>query len=359
MVWSDWWAFTYSMASHDRDDFGIYELADDSETTLYIGSGKVKTRLLEHLKKNECPLATRYRIDCCITEQEARAKEKHLLDAYKLVRNGRLPLYNRQLATYETVVADLSRGKEVKDIMSHEVAMVNPETSLVEAARIMGEKHIGSLIVTKYELPVGIVTERDLLSKVLALGKNLGKMRVEEAMSHPLATIEPTAKIKEAAKMMTQKKSRLVVFDCRKLIGIVTASDLTRCLPEAKETELKVDDFMTIPVETADEKTPAEIIAKIMGEKRIGSIVITRGGKPFGIFTERDLLTNFLAQGKPLSSEVGKEASIPLITAPSGTTVYQAAVAMATHHIRRLPIEKNSELAGIITARDLVEAYAK
>jgi CBS domain-containing protein len=96
-----------------------------------------------------------------------------------------------------------------------------------------------------------------------------------------------------------------------------------------------------------------------MGEKRIGSVIITSEGEPFGIFTERDLLTKFLVKGKPLIAEVGKEASSPLITAPVGTSVHQAAVTMAMKHIRRLPIAKNETIVGIITARDLVEAYAR
>jgi CBS domain-containing protein len=337
----------------------VYELADEDETTLFVGSGLVRTRLLEHLNRNEFPLATRYRIDCCQTEEEAKEKEKHVLEAYKSERHGKLPLYNEKAFAYKQVLHDLSRYKEVKDIMSQNVATIAPEASMAEAASIMGEKHIGSLIVTKYDTPVGIVTERDLLSKVLAPGKNLGEEKVEAAMSYPLITIGPTVKIKEAAQTMVQKKGRLAVFDSGKLVGIVTASDLIRSLPEVPETEVKVDDFMTKRVETADEKTPMVDIAKMMGEKRIGSVIITSEGKPFGIFTERDLLTAFLVKGKLLNVEVGKEASTPLITAPVGTSVHEAAVTMAMNHIRRLPIDRNGKLIGIITARDLVEAYAK
>jgi signal-transduction protein with cAMP-binding, CBS, and nucleotidyltransferase domain len=169
----------------------------------------------------------------------------------------------------------------------------------------------------------------------------------------------PTATIKEAAQMMIQKKGRLAVFDCGELGGIVTASDLVRTLPEVPETEVKVDDFMTKEVETVDEKTPVANIIKMMGEKRIGSVIVTRKDDPFGIFTERDLLTTFLTEGKPLMAEVGKEAASPLITAPVGTSVHQAAVTMSMKHIRRLPITRNKKIVGIITARDLVEAYAK
>jgi CBS domain-containing protein len=262
-------------------------------------------------------------------------------------------------SAYKQYLRDLSRYKEVKGIMSRDVVTITPEASMAEAAGIMGEKHIGSLIVTKYDTPVGIVTERDLLSKVLALEKDLKEEKVETVMSYPLVTIGPTAKIKEAAQMMIRKKGRLAVFDCGKLVGIVTASDLVRSLPEVPETEVKVDDFMTKRVVTADEKTTVASIAKVMGEKRIGSVIITSKGEPFGIFTERDLLSTFLVKGKPLIAEVGKEASSPLITAPAGTSVHRAAAIMVLKKIRRLPIAIGDKLVGIITARDLVEAYAK
>jgi len=256
-------------------------------------------------------------------------------------------------------IRDVSRYKKVEEIMRQNVATITPESSMAEAARIMGERHIGSLIVTKYETPVGIVTERDLLSKVLAQGKDPAKEKVEEVMSYPLITIGPTAKIKEAAQIMIQKKGRLAVFDVVKLVGIVTASDLIRSLPEVSETEVKVDDFMTKHVVMVDEKTPVAKIITIMGEKRIGSVIVTHECEPFGIFTERDLLTAFLVERKPLAAEVGKEASSPLITATIGTSIHDAAVTMAMKHIRRLPITRDGKLVGIITARDLVEAYAK
>src|SRR4030065_38268 len=134
-------------------------------------------------------------------------------------------------SAYKQYLHDRSRYKEVKDLMSQDVVTIAPEASMAEAAGIMGEKHIGSLIVTKYEAPVGIVTERDLLSKVIALGKDLREEKVEVVMSYPLITIGPTIKIKDAAQMMIRKKGRLAVFDGGKLVGVGTASDPIRSLP--------------------------------------------------------------------------------------------------------------------------------
>ena len=250
---------------------------------------------------------------------------------------------------------------KVEDIMTAETVCTTIEANMDEVAKIMGERHIGSLIVYNYETPVGIVTERDLLSKVLAVGKNPRNFKVKEIMSYPLIKICSTAEIKEAARMMIKKKGRLTVFRCGDLVGIITASDLIRSLPDVPETRLTVDEYMTKEVITADGNTSVADIAKIMGKERIGSVIITNKDKKFqmSIFTERDLLTTFLAKEKSLLTEVGEVSSSPLIMASSGTTIHKTAAIMTSNQIRRLPISKNGELVGIITARDLVEAYAK
>jgi len=276
-------------------------------------------------------------------------KPKNLKKEFPSVIDSAYKQYERNLSLY----------KEVKEIMTREVLTITPEASMEEAAILMGEKHVGSLIVTKYETPVGIVTERDLLTKVLAPGKDMKEIKVEKVMSYPLITTCLEAKIKETAQLMIKKKGRLAVFDCGKLMGIVTASDLIKSLPDVPETEVRVDNLMTKQIVTADERTPLKNIVKTMGDQRIGSVITTKKEKPVGIFTERDLLTTIIAKGKSLNTEVRDEAKSPLVTAPEGTSVHKAAIIMTMNHIRRLPISGKDKLIGIVTARDLVEAYAK
>jgi CBS domain-containing protein len=261
--------------------------------------------------------------------------------------------------SYEEYKRDLPKYQTAKELMSKNVITTTPETPLEEAAKLMGEKHIGSLIVIKYQTPVGIITERDLFSKVFALGLFLKDEKVEDVMSYPLSGISVTTKVKEIAQDLITKKGRLGVFDACKLVGVITSSDLIKCLPEVTETEVRVDDLMTKEVITADSETSVETIASMMGRHRIGSVLITRNEEPCGIFTERDLLTAFLARGRALFTEVGLECSMPLVTIPSGTSAHRTAATMALKHIRRLPVVKNNKVVGIITARDLVEAYAK
>lgn len=251
------------------------------------------------------------------------------------------------------------RHLKVGEIMSRDVVTTTLGTLMSDAAKVMGERHIGSLIVMKYGTPIAIVTERDLLTKVLADGLNPEATTVEEVMSYPLIRICPTTEIREAARTMIHRKGRLAVFECGKMTGVITASDLIREMPDAPETSLNVEDYMTKRVVMVDAKETIDSIAHIMGSERIGSVIVTRDGKPAGIFTERDLLSKFLMKGKSLRTTVGKAVSSPLRTASSGISIHAAAKTMAAQHIRRLPLIRKKEIVGIITARDLVEAYAK
>jgi len=259
--------------------------------------------------------------------------------------------------------------------MVRDVVTITPENTLHDAARIMGEKHIGSLIVVKYETPIGIITERDLLREVvdrgialekdwLVGGVSINEEKVEKIMSYPLIMISINSSTKVAAQIMIEKKIRrlAVVGDVGNVMGIVTATDLIRCLPMTPvkmRAWSEVDYFMSKCVITTDEETSVENVAKIMGTKCIGSVIITHNGEPMGIFTERDLLTKFLAKDQSLKVDVGYVCSSPIITAPLGITIHDASDIMTSKHIKRLPITQDSKLVGILSARDLVEAYAR
>jgi CBS domain-containing protein len=268
--------------------------------------------------------------------------------------------------------APMHHGK-IKDIMSPEVVKIAPENTLYEAAKLMGEKRIGSLIVMKYDTPVGIITERDLLNLVSRgvrlekdwIGGNVSirEEKVEKIMSFPVVRICLGSQMKEAARTMIEKRIRhLAVCDQGKLVGVMSASDMIRKLPHVPETVkvwFEVDCFMTKHIVTSDEKVLLENVVTIMAEKRVGSVIVTSQGNPIGIFTERDLLTSYLAKDKSLVEEVGNACSSPIITAPLGTSVRDAAIIMSTKHIKRLPITRKGKLVGILSARDLVEAYAR
>ena len=263
------------------------------------------------------------------------------------------------LSVSDQAYRESRRHLKVSDIMSRKVITTTPETSIFQAAKVMGEKHVGSLIVVKYKTPVAIVTERDLLSRVLATGMDMRKPLVGDVMSYPLIRICPTIEIREAARTMTSKKGRLAVFECGRLTGIITASDLIRGMPEAPETSMVVDEFMTREVVMVDEGETVLAAAGVMGQRRVGSVIVTCNDEPLGIFTERDLLSKFIACSRSLDTPMSEACSGLMTSSPAGISIHEAARIMAAKHIRRLPIVKKKHIAGIITARDLVEAYAK
>ena len=260
---------------------------------------------------------------------------------------------------YEDYKKQQSRYRLVADVMSRNVETISEEASMNEAVKLMGEKHIGSLIVERKDGSYGIITERDLLTRITGFDGKLAPVRVKESMSTPLITISPQLSLKEAAKTMMTKKGRLAVFKDKKLVGVVTTSDLVKALPSCPETICDCDKYMTSPVISVNESITILEVSKIMAEKRIGSVIVNKNDEPYGIFTERDLITNFLAKGRTLQTEVIECASKPLITIPAGTSVHHATYIMSKNGVRRLPVIKNGKMIGIITARDLVEAYTK
>ncbi|MEM2082930.1 MAG: CBS domain-containing protein [Nitrososphaerota archaeon] len=119
----------------------------------------------------------------------------------------------------------------VKEVMKRNVITIDAEKTIEEACKIMGEKHIGSLIVTINDKPYGIFTERDLISKVISKNIDIKKAKVKEYMSFPLIFVKPDIHIREAAKIMVEMRiRRLPVIENNKLVGIFTSSDFAEAI---------------------------------------------------------------------------------------------------------------------------------
>ena len=126
---------------------------------------------------------------------------------------------------------------KVKDVMTKTVVTVETNKTVTEAAALMAENDVGNLIVMDGNTPIGIVTERDFVRRVLAKEKN-PKTKISEVMSTPLRVIDPDAPLKEAARRMIRKRiRRLAVIKDNKLVGIITATDFARHLSKKTFTD--------------------------------------------------------------------------------------------------------------------------
>jgi CBS domain-containing protein len=119
-------------------------------------------------------------------------------------------------------------GYAVSSIMAKDIVGVEAGAPLPDAIRTMVEKNIGSVLVTREGSMVGIVTERDILRK-LVLGNSYTKLKVGDVMSSPLVTIDSRAAIGEAADLMAEKNiRRLLVTKNGKILGIITERDVIK-----------------------------------------------------------------------------------------------------------------------------------
>jgi CBS domain-containing protein len=124
----------------------------------------------------------------------------------------------------------------VNEVMTKDPVTVSPRMRLNHAASLMKEKDVSSLIVVRKEVPVGIVTEKDFVEKAVAKNLKPSHMTVKDIMNSPLVTVSSGVEITEAARTMSALRiHRLAVLEEKKLVGMLTESDILRISPELIE----------------------------------------------------------------------------------------------------------------------------
>jgi CBS domain-containing protein len=126
----------------------------------------------------------------------------------------------------------------VKDVMSSPAVTVQESVTANKIADLMSKHDYGCIIVSSKDgKPIGIITEKDLVVRVLAKNAKPDTVKAKDVMTAPLMTIEPDATISEAARRMSRLNiRRLVVIYREKLVGIVSSKDVLGVMPELLET---------------------------------------------------------------------------------------------------------------------------
>jgi CBS domain-containing protein len=128
---------------------------------------------------------------------------------------------------------------KVRDIMTKNVAYVNPMTTITEAAQLMQKHNVGSIPVCDNSGVVGIITDRDIVVRNVAQGSNSTDTPVKDVMTSQVATVSPDRNIDDVSRMMAQKQiRRMPVIENNTLVGIVALGDMaadTRFDTEASE----------------------------------------------------------------------------------------------------------------------------
>ncbi len=108
-----------------------------------------------------------------------------------------------------------------------DVVIIGEEATVMEAAKIMSDQRIGSLVVGRAERVVGIFTERDVLNRVVAKHLDPMKTIIKDVMTTPVACCQPTTKLAECRSVMTEKRIRhLPVVQDNRLVGMISSGDI-------------------------------------------------------------------------------------------------------------------------------------
>jgi CBS domain-containing protein len=121
----------------------------------------------------------------------------------------------------------------VEDVMVKEVVTIDDNVTVKEAADVMNKFEIGCLIAVRKGKAMGILTERDILKRIVAGAKDAAKTKVKDVMTSPLVVAEPSMDLAEAVKLMFQMKiKKLPVVDGKRLVGLVSLTDIARFQPQ-------------------------------------------------------------------------------------------------------------------------------
>ena len=122
-----------------------------------------------------------------------------------------------------------SMSLKVEDVMVEDVISVSEKATVREAAELLNKHEIGCLVVVKRGKPVGIVTETDMVKRVILKPTDPEKTKVSEIMSKPIVVGNPQMDVDEASKLMRRRKiKKLPVVKKGRLVGLVTTTDLVR-----------------------------------------------------------------------------------------------------------------------------------
>ena len=235
----------------------------------------------------------------------------------------------------------------------------------------MRERSIGSVLIETFDRPqndcriAGIVTETDLVGKVLAPGRVPTRTTMSDIMSSPLITIAPNSPMLDASHLMETKKIRhLAVAEGNDVLGVISVRDLVRHFVEAEGGPVQaltdvyrpLSVLMNRAIETIASDATALTAAQRMTDKRIGALFVMEAEELVGIVTEADLVRKLLAsQLDPETMRVGALMNSPLLDIDINRTIRDASDRMAAKRVRHLAVTEHEKVVGVLSIRDLVK----
>ncbi len=278
-----------------------------------------------------------------------------------------------------------------------------PDHNVLEAIKmVISEETYGCAIIIDEGKPVGIVTERDYIRKVIAKDLNPHQLKFSDIMTSPVITVPKNMGVIAAGKVMKEKGvKRLPVVEGDRPVGVVTSNEIAHAMVEdidelsnlmresvidleeyrkisqeyvafeGFDSELlgqhiqlddncsilnPVSDIMTSKVHTVRKSTDAVDIAKRIDQDRVDCAVVTEKGVPIGTVSERTLLRRVIIDNhNPLKLTAKDIMLSPVITAKPETPIVTASRIMRKFGHGRLVITENGKMVGLVTEVNILE----
>ena len=259
-------------------------------------------------------------------------------------------------------------GGSVKEFMHRYLEVVSQKTTVMAVAERMGIKRIGCLLVESEDPtqgPIGILTETDIVRKVLAAGLDPTAAMASQVMVRPIVTITGDRTMLDASHVMETNHIRhLCVVEAGEIVGIISVRDLVRSFVDVESGPVSDLDqvyrplsiLMATTVATIPSDAPLFTAAQLMREKRLGSLLTIEAGEIVGIVTECDLVRKGLAVNRTAAhTHVSAVMSSPLLSIDVNRTVRDASKMMAEQGVRHLTVTESGKIVGVLSVRDLVK----
>lgn len=262
----------------------------------------------------------------------------------------------------------------VSAYMHRQLEIIPQEATALDAAARMRDQRVGSVFVESLDRDrrecrlAGIVTETDLVTRVLAQARDPAATTAREIMSHPLLTIAPNRPMLDAGQLMeTHRIRHLAVSDGTDIVGIISVRDLAKHFTEStvgavqglNDVYRPLTVLMQKAIETLDARETVTAAARWMATHRIGSVFVLEAGEIVGIVTETDLVRKALADRlDPATVPLGSLLNFPLVAIDLNRSIQDACEMMAAHHVRHLAVTDRQTIVGVVSIRDLVKMVA-
>jgi len=130
--------------------------------------------------------------------------------------------------------------RQLLDRKGRELFSIAPGAAVLEAVRMMAERHVGALLVLQGDELSGIVSERDYARKVILLGRSSADTPVRDIMSTPVLTVQPEATVEKCMQLMTEHRVRhLPVVEGRRVVGMVSIGDLVKAVIADQQQQIE------------------------------------------------------------------------------------------------------------------------